>query len=67
MFVRICQTEVVLILKFNFRSNKKNGYCPFFRPLTKLKSAVKFFVKTLFKLREIWYNVGYRKQRNNGV
>ena len=28
------------------------------RPLTKLKSAVKFFVKTLFKLREIWYNVG---------
>ena len=29
-----------------------------FRPLTKLKSAVKFFVKNLFKLREIWYNVG---------
>lgn len=28
------------------------------RPLTKLKSAVKFFVKNLFKLREIWYNVG---------
>lgn len=28
-----------------------------FRPLTKLKSAVKFFVKNLFKLREIWYNV----------
>ena len=24
---------------------------------TKLKSAVKFFVKNLFKLREIWYNV----------
>lgn len=28
-----------------------------FRPLTKLKAAVKFFVKNLFKLREIWYNV----------
>ena len=28
-----------------------------FRPLTKAKSAVKFFVKNLFKLREIWYNV----------
>ena len=28
------------------------------RPLTKLKSAVKFFVNNLFKLREIWYNVG---------
>lgn len=28
------------------------------RPLTKAKSAVKFFVKNLFKLREIWYNVG---------
>lgn len=27
-------------------------------PLTKAKSAVKFFVKNLFKLREIWYNVG---------
>ena len=29
-----------------------------FRPLTKAKSADKFFVKNLFKLREIWYNVG---------
>ncbi len=28
------------------------------RPLTKLKSAVKFFCKKPFKLREIWYNVG---------
>ena len=28
------------------------------RPLTKAKSVVKFFVKNLFKLREIWYNVG---------
>lgn len=36
-----------------------NVKVPFtFRPLTKLKSAVKFFVKNLFKLREIWYNVG---------
>ncbi|MDY5230939.1 MAG: hypothetical protein SPH44_07395, partial [Eubacteriales bacterium] len=32
--------------------------CTAVRPLTKLKSAVKFFVKNLFKLREIWYNVG---------
>ena len=39
----------------------KNGAIVFdcaVRPLTKLKSAVKFFVKNLFKLREIWYNVG---------
>ena len=50
--------------KRNFFWNKKyiwvyilkNGYT--LRPLTKLKSAVKFFVKNLFKLREIWYNVG---------
>lgn len=42
-----------------FVSNLKcGGYPPRFRPLTKLKSAVKFFVKNLFKLREIWYNVG---------
>ena len=34
------------------------GYGNPYRPLTKLKSAVKFFVKNLFKLREIWYNVG---------
>ena len=27
-----------------------------FRPLTKSKSAVDFFVKSLSKLREIWYN-----------
>lgn len=44
-----------------FVSNLK-AYCRkrqyAFRPLTKLKSAVKFFVKNLFKLREIWYNVG---------
>lgn len=40
-----------------FVSNLKGGCMPPFRPLTKLKSAVKFFVKNLFKLREIWYNV----------
>ena len=37
---------------------KRRHTASFFRPLTKLKSAVKFFVKNLFKLREIWYNVG---------
>lgn len=41
-----------------FVSNLKHSQRLCFRPLTKLKSAVKFFVKNLFKLREIWYNVG---------
>ena len=41
-----------------FVSNLKPHRNVRFRPLTKLKSAVKFFVKNLFKLREIWYNVG---------
>lgn len=41
-----------------FVSNLKRRHTASFRPLTKLKSAVKFFVKNLFKLREIWYNVG---------
>lgn len=41
-----------------FVSNLKDGNISVLRPLTKLKSAVKFFVKNLFKLREIWYNVG---------
>ena len=39
--------------------SRGNAFVNFvFRPLTKAKSAVKFFVKNLFKLREIWYNVG---------
>ena len=44
-------------IKYN-KAKKLGEYPSFFRPLTKLKSAVKFFVKNLFKLREIWYNVG---------
>ena len=41
-----------------FHGKKKRALVRGRRPLTKLKSAVKFFVKNLFKLREIWYNVG---------
>ena len=60
--------SLVCIVPLNIRSelfcanlisnSKAQPLAVLFRPLTKLKSAVKFFVKNLFKLREIWYNVG---------
>ena len=60
----LCRTRIkelhpfkILSLRgFSTRIGDDNTSSP--RPLTKLKSAVKFFVKNLFKLREIWYNVG---------
>ena len=53
-FYGVVITYVFLPIKQ--KGNPQNKDC--LRPLTKLKSAVKFFVKNLFKLREIWYNVG---------
>ena len=51
----ICKTFIF----YNSKTYLSRGFRKIFEiNATKLKSAVKFFCKSLFKLREIWYNVG---------
>ena len=49
---------IILLYLVCIENNSPHNLNYVVRPLTKLRSAVKFFVKNLFKLREIWYNVG---------